>query len=309
MKTLKLALLVTTAAGAVTAGGVTYATVGNSTPSAPGAVKSAKGAVAQHVPSVPAAPAVPTCLPDIPKGKALQKIKELAKKAPNAPVTLPATPGGLPQAPAKIPNVTGKIPNVTGKIPNVAGKAKGATGKAEGPTGKVMAAKDAAKLPLCKAGAEHGQQADPPNVPAKPNLPVPNALSCDSVPPVIRSEEGRAKDFTLPNGMHLGAGHAHTIAIESGQACAYTQELVGGAGQMVTVERIKTPPQVTLQELAQSLKVPGSLVWVNGVDTWQSPLNGGMMWYSKNGYAIRIVSNNPTAAALVPGIATQLRTQ
>src|SRR6476469_7734016 len=104
MKTLKVALLVTTAAGAVAAGGVTYATVGNSSP-APSAqaakdaavAKDAPGVKAPVAPVVPNAPSVPTCLPDLPKGKALdkakatveQQIEALAAKAPQTPVSLP----------------------------------------------------------------------------------------------------------------------------------------------------------------------------------------------------------------------------
>jgi hypothetical protein len=78
---------------------------------------------------------------------------------------------------------------------------------------------------------------------------------------------------------------------------------------MLTVDRIQTPPQVTLQELAAGLRMPGDFVSVNGVNTWQSPANGGMLWYSDKGYAIRVTSANPAAAALVPSIASQLRTQ
>jgi hypothetical protein len=55
--------------------------------------------------------------------------------------------------------------------------------------------------------------------------------------------------------------------------------------------------------------MPGDFVSVSGVNTWQSPANDGMLWYSDKGYAIRVTSANPAAAALVPGIASQLRTQ
>jgi hypothetical protein len=303
MKTLKVALLVTTAAGAVAAGGVTYATVGNSSP-AP-SVQAAKDAVAKHAaalqaPAVPAAPSVPTCLPNLPKGQKLeaakatieQQIKALAAKAPQTPVTLPAAP-------------TGKLPKGI----------KGIDGAQAGKLTKVLPASELAKLPVsklptCNAGGEQGKSINPPNLPAKPGLPaLPSQLSCDSVPTVIKNEQARAKEFTLPNGMQFGVSHAHKIVIQSRAACVYTQELVAGSQDMLTVERIQTPPEVTLQELAGGLGMAGSFVSVNGLNTWQSPANGGMLWYSDKGYATRVTTNNPAAATLLPGIASQLRTQ
>lgn len=286
MKTLKVALLVTTAAGAVAAGGVTYATVGNSSP-AP-SVQAAKDAVAKHAPAipapaVPAAPSVPTCVPNLPKGKALnkarasveQQIQALAAKAPQTPVALPAAPG----------------------LPDVMSAAK----LAKVPVGK---------LPTCKA--EMAKPVTPPHL-AKPGLPglpaLPANASCDSVPQVIKNEEAKAKELSLPNGMQVGGSHAHKIVIQSRAACVYTQEFAGGLGKMVTVDRIQTPPQVTLAELASGLKMPGKFVTVGGMDTWTSPANQGMLWFSNQGYAIRVDSTNPAAAALVPTIASQLRTQ
>lgn len=303
MKTLKVALLVTTAAGAVAAGGVTYATVGNSSP-AP-SVQAAKDAVAKHapaVPAVPAAPSVPTCLPNLPKGQKLeaakatieQQIQALAAKAPQTPVTLPAAP-------------TGKLPKgiAADKL------TKGASGKLSTviPAGE-LAKLPVGQLPTCNAGEDKGKSVNPPNLPAKPGLPaLPSQLSCDSVPQVIKNEQARAKEFTLPNGMQFGVSHAHKIVIQSRAACAYTQALVAGSQDMLTVERIQTPPDVTLQELAGGLGMAGSFVSINGVNTWQSPANGGMLWYSDKGFATRLTSNNPAAAALLPGIASQLRTQ
>lgn len=287
MKTLKVALLVATAAGAVTAGGVTYATVGNSSP-APSA-QPVKDAVVRHspvqAPAVPAAPSVPTCLPNLPKGKALdkakakieQQIQALAAKAPQAPVALPAARG----LPSSLP----------------------AAELAKLPVGK---------LPTCQAGQTKSAPVNPPNVPggAVPGLPeLPAGASCDSVPKVIKNQEAKAKELTLPKGMRFGVSHAHRIVIKSRAACVYTQQLVGGVGNLITVDRIETPPQVTLAELAQSLKMAGSYVKVDGVNTWTSPANQGMLWYSTKGYAIRVDSTNPTAAALVPAIASQLRTQ
>ncbi|MDN3359516.1 hypothetical protein [Actinomadura sp. DC4] len=295
--TLKVALLVTTAAGAVAAGGVTYATVGNSShaPSAQAANDAAasggkQAAPAAKAPAVPAVPAVPTCLPNLPKGQKLeaakakvaQEIKALAAKAPQTPVTLPALP-------------TGKLPKGI-KLDKVH---------------KVLQAGELAKLPVsklptCKAG-EQGTAATP-KLPAKPGLPaLPTKVSCDSVPKTIKNEQARAKEFTLPNGAQFAVAHAHKVVIQSRAACVYTQELVAGSRELLTVDRIQTPPQVTLRELAAGLKMPGDFVSVDGVDTWRTPANDGMLWYSSKGYAIRVTSVSPAATALVPGLASQLR--
>jgi hypothetical protein len=290
MKTLKVALLVTTAAGAVAAGGVTYATVGNSSP-APSAQAAKDAAVAKQAPAVrvpavkaPAVPSVPTCLPDLPKGQALdaakakaqQQIKAFAAKAPQTPVTLPAA------APGKLPKV---LPAAElAKLP-------------------------VSKLPTCKAGEEKTQAAAEPKLPGAPTLPLPTGVSCDKVPAVIKNQEARAKEFTLPNGAQFGVSHAHRIVIQSRAACVYTQQLAGSAHGMITVDRITTPPQVTLAELAQGLKMPGDFVSVNGVNTWTTPTHDGMLWYSDKGYAVRVAGDNPATAALLPGIASQLRAQ
>jgi hypothetical protein len=306
MKTLKVALLVTTAAGAVAAGGVTYATVGNSSP-APSAqaakdVAAAKHAPAAKAPAAPAIPAVPACVPNLPKGQKLeaakakveQQIKALAAKAPQAPVTLPA-------------GLEGKLP--TG--------IKGIDGLPAGKLTKVLPAGELAKLPVsklptCKAGEEKGTSATP-SLPTKPGLPalpaLPAKVSCDSVPKTIKNEEARAKEFTLPNGMQFAVAHAHKVVIQSRAACVYTQELVAGTRKMLTIDRIQTPPQVTLRELAAGLRMPGDFVSVSGVDTWRSPAGQGMLWYSDKGYALRVTSATPAGIALVPGIASQLRTQ
>lgn len=290
MKTLKVALLAATAAGAVAAGGVTYATVGNSSP-APSAQAAGDNAVSRHlpvnapaVPGVPAAPSVPTCLPDLPKGQALdkakatveQQIQALAAKAPSTPVKLPAAPG----------------------LPDVMSAAQ-------------LANLPVGQLPTCKGGDDSmGKPAAAPKLPGLPNLPaVPSAVSCDSVPKVIKNEESKAKGLSLPNGMEFGASHAHKIVIQSRAACVYTQELVGALPGMITVDRIQTPPQVTVAELASGLQMAGKFVSVSGVETWTSPANQGMLWMSPQGYAIRVATTNPALAALVPGVASQLRTQ
>jgi hypothetical protein len=276
MKTLKLALLVTTAAGAVAAGGVTYATVGNSSPS-PSAQAAKDSAVAKDAPrpaSVPSVPSAPTCLPKLPKlPKGKHVLNTDAKR--RVPANLPQVPGSLPTA--------GHLP----KVP--------------------------VKLPVCKAGVEskgapNGLPTGVPTLPGKANLPVPGSISCDSVPPAIKVEDGRAKDIALPNGMHLAYAHAHSVIVQSRQICVNTQRFAAVGGTFLTVERLKTPPQVTLRELAEALKMQGSLVSVAGADAWRTPLNDGMLLYSSRGYAFRI-TGSPAYAPMLPALASQLRAQ
>ena len=178
-----------------------------------------------------------------------QQIKALAAKAPTTPVSLPAAPG----------------------LPDVLSAAE-------------LAKLPVGKLPTCKGKSS---PVTPPHVPGKAGLPelpaLPANVSCDSVPNVIKNEEAKAKELNLPNGMKLGVSHAHRIVIQSRAACVYTQQLVTGLGNMITVDRIQTPPQVTLRELAAGLEMPGKFVSVNGVDTWTSPVNSGMLWYSGKG--------------------------
>lgn len=295
VKTLKVALLATTAAGAVAAGGVTYATVGNSSPapSVPAVKDVTKHVPAVQAPAVPATPSVPTCVPNLPKGPKLeaakakveQQIQALAAKAPQTPVTLPTLP-------------TGKLPKGLSahKLPHVLPASE-------------LAKLPVSKLPTCDAGQEQGKSVNPPNVPARPGLPaLPVGASCDSVPPVIKHEIARGKNLTLPNGMQFGAAHAHRIVIQSRAACIYTQNVALGAQNMLTVDRIQTPPQVTIQELASGLAMAGDFVSVDGVNTLRTPNGEGMLWLSDQGYAIRVTGLSPASAALVPAVASQLRT-
>jgi hypothetical protein len=291
MKTLKVALLVSTVAGAVAAGGVTYATVGYQS-HAPSA-STAKNAVSKATSAIkapaaaPALPSVPTCIPDLPKGAKLdaakaeikQKIEALAAKAPQTPVAIPQV---------------GNVKNVKNKLPKVL------------PAGE-LAKLPVSKLPTCKGGAEKNNSVGEPTVPGAPGLPaLPNGVDCTQVPQVIKNAESKAKSISLPNGMQLGASHAHKIVVNSRAACVYTQELAGALPGMVSVDRIQTPPQVTVSELAQSLKMAGGLASVNGVETWRTPAGDGMLWMSDQGYAIRLSGTSAATDALLPGLATQL---
>ena len=111
---------------------------------------------------------VPTCLPNLPKGKALDEakasssseIKALAAKAPQTPVALPAAADGkLPDRQAARPTSSRELP--TGKLP---------TGKL--PKVPVTAAAELAKLPVgklptCNAAGRRVPRA----VPKAPGLP------------------------------------------------------------------------------------------------------------------------------------------
>jgi hypothetical protein len=316
---LKLALLATGAVGAITAGGVAYAAVGSSAPatSAKPVADTAKKAVDKAVDKAAATlpTAAPTCvslphtkLPEakLPKGE-LPKAEVPTDKLPKA-----GEKPGLPLPTDKV-RLPGNLPVGKGNVSVPADKVKvpGAL-----PTDKV---KVPVTLPACAPGADRvaqagqsGQTAAEPAPAAKPQLPtgkVPQVKlpSCSSVPPVIKVEKSKAKDITLPTGLHLAASHSHTITIQSGKICAMAQKFTAAGGKFLTVERLNTPPQVTIKELAAELKLPqGGLVSVQGTNAWKSPLGTGMLWISDRGYAIYL-TGSPAYAAKLPVLAAQLQ--
>jgi hypothetical protein len=303
MKTLKLALLSTGAVGAVAAGGFAYATVGGSSP-ATGAKLPNASKVVQHGPAVPQS--VPTCLP-----KAVSKHVAKLPKLPGAG-QLPKVPGTdqLPQAPST--NQLPKVPGA-GQLPKVPGtnqlpQAPGTDQLPQAPgTNQLPSAPNS--LPTCLPQAPSNPSANLPALPAQPNLPgAPNLASCSSMPPAIRMEGGRAKDITLPNGMHMAFSHFHSVMVNGRKVCANIQKFAGAAGQFFTVERLNTPPQTNMNDVVKALKLPasGNIVSASGLNTWQSPLNNGSMWLSDKGYAISL-SGSPAMAGALPGIASQLR--
>jgi hypothetical protein len=313
---LKLALLATGAAGAITAGGAAYAMVGSSSPAsnAKPAADSAKKAVGDVTAKVPAG--VPTCVsaPDakLPKGKlpkgevpkaGLPKDKlpkaELpgAAQKPNLPVPTDKVkaPGTLPtdkvKAPANLPTDKAKLPTDKANVPTTLPTCAPGVGQA-GQAGQ--AATQSAPVPSAKPGLP------------KVDVPAGQLPSCSSVPPAITVQNSKAKDVTLPNGMHLAASHSHSITIQNGQICTVVQKFQGAGGNYLTVERLNTPPQVTVKELAAELKLPqGGLVSGDTTETWQSPLNTGMLFLSDKGYAVYL-TGSPVYAGQLPSIATQL---
>jgi hypothetical protein len=282
MKTLKLALLSTGAVGAVAAGGFAYATVGSSSPATSAKLPNS-ASVVRHGPAVPQQ--VPTCLP-----------KNLGKHLSKLPGKLP---GKLPQAPnaGQLPKVPGtdQLPG-TNQLPKVPGTDQ--LPQAPGVPGS---------LPTCAPQLPSDPTANLPAVP-KPNLPGVPSASCSSMPPAIRMANGRAKDFTLPNGMHLAFAHTHWVMIDGRKVCGNIEKFAGTAGQWFTVERLNTPPQTTLRDVAKGLKLPdtGNIASLGGMNAWQSPLNNGTMWISDKGYALN-VSGSPAMAGELPGIVSQLR--
>lgn len=308
MINLKLALLATGAAGAITAGGAAYAMVGSSSPapsvkpaadSAQNVVKKATGAVPSGVPTCVSVPDAKLPKGKLPKGevpKAGLPKAELpgAAQKPNLPV-----PTDKVKAPATLPTDKAKVP---ANLP---------TDKVKVPADKVKAP---ATLPTCAPGVGQAAQSTTPSAPApveKPGLPkvdVPTGQlpSCDSVPPVINIEHNKAKNVTLPNGLHLAASHSHSITIQSGKICTVVQKFQAAGGKYLTVERLNTPPQVTAKELAAELKLPeGGLISGASTETWQSPLNTGMLFISDQGYAI-YMTGSPVYAGQLPAIAAQL---
>jgi hypothetical protein len=312
---LKLALLATGAVGAITAGGVAYATVGNDSPasSAKPVADSAKKVVKQAAGSVPTA--APTCvsvpkagLPKdkLPKGE-VPKAGLPKDKLPKAGLPNTGEKPGLPTDKAKVPanlptdkaKVPANLPTDKAKVPSTL------------PTGKVKVPSD---LPTCAPGAAEAgqgtaQSAAPAAKPGLPKVKVPEAKlpDCSSVPAVIKTEHSKAKDVTLPTGLHLATTHGHSITIQSGKICTVVQKFAATGGKYLTVERLNTPPQVTAKELAAELKLPeGGLVSAGATQTWQSPLNTGMLWISDKGYAIYL-TGSPEYAGQLPAIATQLR--
>ncbi len=298
MKTLKLALVTASAASAVAAaGGITYAAVGHSTP-----VKSAQSGKnlsmvkdPKLAPKAPAVP-VPTCLPKLPGGKLptgklptgklptgkLPTDKLPTGKLPTGKLPidkLPKVPGGV--VPSQLPKVPGGVPSTlpTDKLPN---------------------------LPTC-TGDVTGQPK--PGLPGLPKPGLPKTPDCSALPPAINLQDGKSKEIALPTGAHLAFAHTHYIHVDGRQFCANTEKFVGIAGGFLTIERLQTPPQVTLSELANGLDLTkGNVASVNGTDMWRSPAGDGMLWYSNKGYAIYL-NGSPALQPLLPGISSQLRAQ
>jgi uncharacterized protein YjbJ (UPF0337 family) len=326
MMTLKLALLATTAAGAVAAaGGITYATVGNSSP-APNVQAAKDAALAkarQHVGSVPSA--APTCVPNAPAGvkKAAGAVKSkagnLADNAQQAPERVESkVPAGVQQAAG---NVESKVPagaqqaagGVTSKVGSAPDGVKQAAGTAKSKVDAAASNLPKSQLPTC-ANTMTPDKAAQPKLPAsKPD--VPTAPSCSSVTPAIALAGERAKGIALPGELHLESVQTRSILIQGQEVCTNTEKFVGGAGSFLTVERLNTPPQVTVQEVAQALKVaPGALVASpNTLLTNQAtPLQGAdqtdFLLTSAKGYVLR-VTGSPTLAPALPQIASKLGLQ
>lgn len=195
----------------------------------------------------------------------------------SAPTCLPDVGKNLP----KVPN-TGQVP-VAGQLPR--------------------------KLPVCAPKLSANPAHKLPTDRVKPGLAEPpSVVSCSAVPPAIQTQRGIARDFTLPNGMHLAFAHAHSVTVDGHKVCGMIQKFVGAAGQWITVDRISTPPQASLQDMARALKVPGTgqIISMDHTNMWQTPVNNGSMWISDKGYALW-VTGSPTTVTEMPAIVSQLR--
>ncbi|WP_345429275.1 hypothetical protein [Actinoallomurus vinaceus] len=321
MINLKLALLATGAVGAITAGGVAYATVSSNSPApsvkpvADGAKKAVKDATGKLPNGAPTCVSVPTDklpkdkLPkaELPKDK-LPKANLPKDKLPKAELPKGELPkdklpkGELPAAglpkdklpKAELPK-TGEKPNVPVAVPADKVKAPGNLPICAPSAGQPSAASAPAAVPTAKPGLP------------KVNVPDAKALDCSSVPPVLNVQNNKAKDVTLPNGMHLAASHSHSITLQSGKVCTVVQKFTATGGNFLTVERLNTPPQTTVKELAAELKLPeGGLASVAGAQTWESPAGTGVLWITDQGYAVYL-TGSPAYATQLPAIATQLR--
>ncbi len=305
MISLKLAVIAATSTCAVAAaGGVTYAMVGNSSP-APSASQSSKGSAMTQdagrvapAPGIPSLP-VPTCLPKLPKGVKLPTGKLPTDKLPTGKLTDKLPTGKLPTG-----KLTDKLPTgkLTDKLPtgNLGDKL---------PTGKLPVGKlPTGKIPTCIGDVVPGTPALPKvgQLPKLPTQGLPKA-DCSKLPPAINLGAAKGKDLSLPNGMHLSANHTHSLMVNGQQACANVQQFAGVAGGLLTIERLQTPPQTTVRELAQALKLAsGNIASVNGSETWRSPAGDGMLAYSDKGVAVYI-TGSPLYTPLLPGIMSQLQ--
>jgi uncharacterized protein YjbJ (UPF0337 family) len=326
MMTLKLALLATTAAGAVAAaGGITYATVGNTTP-APNVQAAKDAALAQarqHVGPVPGA--APTCVPNAPTGakNAAGAIKSkagnLAGNAQHAPERVESKlPAGVQQGAG---TVESKVPagaqqaagDVTSKVGSVPAGVKQAAGAARSKAGAAAAKLPTSQLPACAPTMTPDKAALPKPAVGKPGMPA--APSCSSVTPAIALAGQRAKGIALPGQLHLASVQTHSVLIKGQKVCASTEKFVGRAGEFLTVQRLNTPPQVTLGEVAQALKVaPGALVTSPKtlVTSQATPLQGAnqtdFLLTSAKGYVLR-VTGSPTLAPALSQITSKLALQ
>lgn len=138
------------------------------------------------------------------------------------------------------------------------------------------------KVPDVKVSAS----AAAPVVPALPALPK-VTVDCSSLPGAVTLGGVAEQSITGLLGVHYASSHTGSITVDGQKICTDTQKWVNAAGQFFTVERLNVPPGTTLAQLVQLVHLPQGLeVNLNGLHTWESPLNSGAAWISQNGYGV-----------------------
>jgi hypothetical protein len=280
MISLKAALITATAAGAVAAGGVTWASVAqpeaapvSANGQLPAAVKKAKEAAP--------APA-PTCVP----------ADQLTKQGKDA----------LDRGAGSLPDVRQQAPDVQGKLP-----AK--------PDAKLPAQPDAklpqGNLPTCPPDGANVRKPDAklPSAP-KPAVPAVPAVSCDKLAPAIDVGGPVERAIMLPKGLKYASAVKTPADLRAKRICSVTQKWVsrvGGTG-WVTVERLTVPAGMTQQQLRQAMKLPegGRTSTVNGAVIWEAPAGqSGVLMFDPNGSSM-FVNGSPVHTAGLQDMATRL---
>lgn len=300
MISLKVALVSAAAAGTVTAGGVTYATVGSSQdgPTAAQARSAQDRSWPEKVAGNPALPVHPDCLhtPAVPKLPAKAPAAAPAQVAGKVPAQVPA------QVPPKVPaQVPGKVPaQVPGKVPTAvpthlpAAKVPGhlpAAAPSQPPAASCLG-----KVP---AGAPGSAAGAPTSVatPAVPGLkpPAMPRLDCSQVPAAVQLS-GAVRSLSLPAGLRYDSARTQSRTFQGRKICEVAQTWKDRTGQWIRLERFQG--EATLDQIRQAMKLPEARpVTVGGTTVWESPLGSGqaqgsgVIWSSQPGTALFVVAS------------------
>ncbi|MFI0356212.1 hypothetical protein [Actinomadura sp. 9N407] len=300
MISLKAALITATAAGAVAAGGVTWASVAqpeaapvSANDRLPAAVKKAEGAA-------PVAPA-PTCVP----------ASELTKKGKEA---VAKGTGSVPDVRQQAPGVKDKLPAKTDpQLP-----AKPEAQLPAKPDAQLPAKPDVkvpnTELPACPPDGDNVRKPDAklpsapkPGVPAVPGVP---AADCDKLAPAVEVGGPVERAIMLPKGLKYASAAKTPADLKAKRICSVTQKWVSTAGTAgwVTVERLTTPAGMSEQRLRQAMKLPegGRTSTVNGTVVWQAPAGQtGVLMFDPNGTSM-FVNGSPVYSGGLQDLATRL---
>jgi len=309
MITLKAALIVASAVGAVAVGGgVSWAMVGahqdaglQSENSKAVPVHDLKGAAPSTTPTcLPTKPALPK--PALPHGR-LPDAKVPGTKVPDAKVPDAKLPQG------KVPDTGAVKPDLPQGAPKIAAPQPGVPGKPGVP----------ADLPTCLPNAKQLPQGGLPKtpsvpIPAKPALPALPALpavpaaDCGTLPPAVKIGGPAEKAIILTKGLRYVSTSHGSPTLEKKRICAIAQKWTGSAGQWLTVERLKTPKGLTQNELRKALALPegGTPVTVPGAAGRQGLDGAGVLLFDPDGYSL-FVNGSSVLAGSLQDVATALR--